>query len=45
MDTRNFINSIDRVINDLYETPLDAIKDFREKMPKNLNGKVINSCN
>lgn len=33
MDTRNFINSIDRVINDLYETPLDAIKDFRKKMP------------
>lgn len=32
MDTRNFLNSIDRVINDLYETPLDYIKDFRKKM-------------
>lgn len=32
MDTRNFLNSINKVIDNLYETPLDYIKDFRKKM-------------
>lgn len=32
MDTRNFLNSINKVIDNLYETPLNYIKDFRKKM-------------
>lgn len=32
MDTRNFLNSINKVIDNLYEIPLNYIKDFRKKM-------------